>query len=628
MIPTLVVLGIAAYWPAMGNGFTNFDDNLYVTANERVKGGLTAENVSWAWKPQLGFWHPLTLMSLQLDATLFGLEPAAFHRTNLALHLASAIVLFLALRRMTGEDWPSFAVAALFTVHPINVEAVAWVAERKGLVSSLFWMLALYAYAWYTERPSLLRYLSVAAALVLGLLAKPTLVTLPFVLLLLDFWPLRRHTGRPGAAPPVAPRSVRNLIYEKLPLVGIALLFAVVAVEAESQFGSIASLGQRPLWVRAGNAVVAYARYLVHLAYPVGLVPFYPHPGRSLAGWHVLASLAVLLVTSVVAYRARHSAPYFAVGWIWFLITLAPMIGLIQIGGHAMADRYAYVPSIGIYLAVAWGTAELARQRSAERAVVSAMATVVTGLAVLTFSLVPIWRDDESLWTHTLRHSPDNWRANFFLGAVRAEQGRTEEAVEHFRAGLRVFPSDPHANRMLADLLVVQGRDGDAVQHFEVALASDPGDDNTRWKVAQLYSTSRNWKKAAEHLQVLARHHPEREDVQLQCGTALARSGQVEDGLGHLRAALALAPNSGVAHINMGVTLCQLGRFEEAKGHFEAALADTKQVAAARVNLGLIAEQSGNLPAAAEHYRAALQADGHDPAAKQRLDAVTRKLGN
>jgi hypothetical protein len=402
----LVALALGAMGHACCNGFVNFDDTDYVTRNPEVRAGLSAAGVAWAFTTtRASNWHPLTWLSLQLDASQYGGDAAwGFHLTNLLLHAASTVLLFATLRRMTGAVWRPAAVAALFAVHPAHVESVAWVAERKDVLSGLFWMLTLLAYAWYAERPGWRRYLLVAAPFALGLLAKPMLVTLPFVLLLLDYWPLRRWKSQipnpksQGNPKPEIPNpkhrpfwslrlgisdflgiwDLRFGILEKLPLFALSAAACAVTVYAQRKGGAVNTLEQLPLGERLVNAVVAYAGYLGEMVWPARLAPFYPHPhGHVLLEQAVRAGLALVVVTALVVWARRR---YLVVGWLWFLGTLVPVIGLVQVGSQAMADRYTYLPYVGLFMAVVWGAADLATRTPTRLRSIAAVAALLLGV--------------------------------------------------------------------------------------------------------------------------------------------------------------------------------------------------------------------------------------------------------
>jgi len=421
----LALLTLAAYLPTFHNGFVNLDDGFYVTGNPRVREGITRASVAWALTANVANnWHPLTLLSHLLDVQLFGLDPAGHHTTSLLLHLANTLLLFAVLRGMTGTLWRSAAVAALFAVHPAHVESVAWVAERKDVLSALFWILAMAAWTSYARRPSLGRYLLVALMMGLGLMAKPMVVTLPFSLLLLDVWPLERIS-----------LGWKRLVAEKLPL--LALSAAASLVTLRYQQTSLAPLDLVPWSLRLANAAVSYATYLGKLLLPRNLAVFYPIP-LAIPIWQVAGAAALLAALTALAVWKARRAPWLLVGWLWFLGTLVPVIGLVQVGRQAMADRYTYIPSIGLFMAIVWGIAGLARERRMILAVASA--AVIALLAVGTWTQTGYWRDSVTLYRHALAVTRGNYVAHVGLAKALVAKRDWEGAEEQYRAALALRP--------------------------------------------------------------------------------------------------------------------------------------------------------------------------------------------
>ncbi|MFL5339967.1 MAG: glycosyltransferase family 39 protein [Gemmataceae bacterium] len=397
----LVASTLAVFGRCLANEFVNYDDPQYVTDNPHVKEGLTLDGVRWAvTSTDYLNWHPLTWLSLQLDTELFGLEPWGFHLTAILLHAADALLLFLILRQTTGALWPSGFVAALFALHPLHVESVAWVAERKDVLSTLFGLLAIAAYLRYVEQPGWRRYLLVLLAAALSLTAKPMWVTLPGVLLLLDYWPLGR----------LQKSSTRTVLLEKVPLLALAATAGVLTVFAQHRGGAVESLELFPWDQRVGNAVVSYIRYLGMTVWPEGLAPFYPHPRGNLPVWPDIGAAVLLVTITTVVLALRRRCPYLVVGWFWYLGTLVPMIGLVQVGEQARADRYTYLPLIGIFIIVAFGLSDLLRSRRFPRALLFAAAiAVILACATLTWKQIGYWHDSRALWAHAVAVTADNY---------------------------------------------------------------------------------------------------------------------------------------------------------------------------------------------------------------------------
>jgi hypothetical protein len=438
----LALLTLAAWLPTLRNGFVNLDDGLYVTGNPHVRQGLTRESLAWAMTANVANnWHPLTLLSHLLDVQLFGLDPAGHHATSLLLHLANVLLLFAVLTKMTGAPGRSAAVAALFAVHPAHVESVAWVAERKDMLSALFWLLAMGAYERYARRPSPGRYLLVALAMALGLAAKPMVVTLPFALLLLDVWPLERLQ-----------LGWKRLIIEKLPL--LALSAASSLITLRYQRTSLAPLDVLPWSFRLAGAAVSYAAYLGKLLLPRNLAVFYPVP-LEIPAWEILGAVTLLAaITAVSVWKARR-APWLLVGWLWFLGTLVPVIGLVQVGRQAMADRYTYLPSIGLFLAIVWGIWELAGERRVLLA--TAAAAVIALLAVGTWRQANYWKDSDALYRHALAVTHGNYLAHLGLAKALAAERDWNGAAEQYRAALALRPGLVEARSGLEAALRVIG---------------------------------------------------------------------------------------------------------------------------------------------------------------------------
>jgi protein O-mannosyl-transferase len=442
----LALLTLFAFLPVLGNGFVLLDDAVYVTGNARVNQGLTGESLSWVWSANVGNnWHPLTVLSHMLDCQIFGLEPAGHHLTSLLLHLANVLLLFEVLRRMTGAAWPSAAAAALFAIHPLHVESVAWVAERKDVLSTCFWILAMGAYTLYVRRPSTGRYLLVALAMVLGLMAKPMVVTLPLALLLLDVWPLGRLRLEPGWG-----RRLARLAIEKLPLLGLSAAASVITLQYQTT--SLVALEVLPWRFRLANAAVSYATYLGKTLLPRNLAVFYPIQ-FAISPWKAWGAAALIAaLTALVVWRMRKS-PWLLVGWLWFLGTLVPVIGLIQVGRQAMADRYTYIPSIGLFLAVCWELRSLAGSRKRRAALAAAAVAAILALTAATRQQVRHWSDSISLFRHAVEVTHDNYVARLGLAKALAWRGDWTGAAEQYRAVLVLRPRLREARKGLDQAL-------------------------------------------------------------------------------------------------------------------------------------------------------------------------------
>jgi len=458
------------YAPVIKHEFINYDDDVYILNNPHVTSGWTWQNVRWALTSDAaGNWHPVTWLSHALDCQIYGIENAAgHHATSLLLHVLNVVLLFLFLSWVTGARGRSFVVAGLFALHPFNVESVAWVAERKNVLCTFFFLLALLAYAWYVRRPRLDRYLLIGILFVLGLASKPMVITLPFVLLLLDFWPLGRVKGwsAPAAAFPVEQKAFPRLLVEKLPLIALSAASAVITMAVQARGKVVASLSDLPLSWRLQNAVWAYATYLWKTFVPIGLAPFYPT--SDLKVWVVLLSAVFLLVISWLVWKLRSSRPYLAVGYLWFLGTLVPVIGIVQVGSQSMADRYAYIPLIGVFIAVVWGLEAAAGANS--RWLVVAASLALVGSSLVTWRQLGYWKDGISLWSHTLQVTTDNFVAEEDLAVDLANQGRDDEALPHFVIAQKIRPTDDTATMNIGINLESRGLHDLAIKEFDQVI--------------------------------------------------------------------------------------------------------------------------------------------------------------
>ncbi len=507
----LVVLVVASYAQAFALGFVNFDDPRYVYQNPTVLRGVTADGLVWAFSGfHVANWHPLTWLSHMLDVELFGTAPAGHHAVSVGLHAANTVLLFLVLLGATGRAWRSALAAALFAVHPLHVESVAWISERKDVLSTFFWLAGTLAYVAYARRPTLRRMTAVAVALALGLLSKPMVVTFPFTLLLLDFWPLGRlRTGEPAS--PM--RGWWPLVREKLPLFALSAASCVLTVLAQAGGRAVSAEDVLPVGDRIANALWSYVAYLGQAAWPAGLAAVYPHPAFTVAGfpaWKAIAAAVVLAAVSAVVVWQRRRRPYLLFGWLWYLGTLVPVIGLVQVGLQARADRYTYVPLIGIFVAVAWLAADVAeRSRVARRAIPVVAGAVVLASAAAAWVQTGYWRDSFSLFGHALQVTHDNSLALRNLGAAYHDARRDDLAVAALEESVRLMPLDAHAWMDLALSHSNLGQHERAAECFQKALRMKPDDAFIWFNLGVSYAMQGRWDEAAQTLARLQQLSPE-----------------------------------------------------------------------------------------------------------------------
>jgi protein O-mannosyl-transferase len=586
----LAVATLALYSPAFGYPFIfNYDDDIYVTNNSHVKAGLVGETVRWSLtSTDSSNWHPLTWLSHALDCTVYGLNPHGHHVTNVLFHGLNVVLLFLLLVHATGLAGRSFLVAALFAVHPFNVESVAWIAERKNVLSTFFFLLTLGAYGWYALKPDVKRYVAVAVLFVLALASKPMVVTLPFVLLLLDYWPLQRIQGwgqlRPEAPLPVAKAPFSRLILEKLPLLLLAAADCVVTFFAQRS-GNAMHLAL-PLGVRLENAIYAYATYVWKALCPVWMAVFYPHPGAALAVWKLgLAALFVISVTAL-AWLQRATQPYLLIGWLWFLGTLVPVIGLIQVGEQAIADRYAYLPLIGVFVMAVWGAADLADRRQLSfRSRAKTAAIVLAIFSLFTFDQLRYWRTAIDLWAHAVDVTKDNSLAEENLGAALMASDRYGEALPHFQKAVKLRPFDPGTHLNLAGDLALSDRPREAVQEYEtgIPLTSDP-----ETRLSAYTTLGRLYSQLGEHAKARASYQ---EAMRINPQQVTARDGFTKEEVSEAFRNVVESP-SAEGYLRLGKALQQDGRASEAQAAYKQALKLDPKLTEARRALDAHNEQN------------------------------------
>jgi tetratricopeptide (TPR) repeat protein len=541
----LIILTLGVYWPVQDYEFVNFDDNLYVADNYLTQSGLTYQGIIKTFTDvHTGHWHPLTILSHMLDWQLFGDNAGGHHWTSVIIHILNTILLFIFFRYVTGAIWKSAFLAALFAIHPLNVESVAWIAERKNVLSTFFWILTMLFYVWYVKQPNWKRYLSVFFSFALGLMSKPMLVTLPFVLLLLDYWPLNRTTITKVNANqadtsmlPIKREKISFLILEKIPLFVLIGLVIYVTLYAQKIFGAIASRDSFPLSERIGNAIVSYGLYMKKLFWPVDLAVFYPYV--DIAIWQVLVAALLITIITILVCRYFRDYPYLPVGWFWYLGTLVPVIGLIQVGSHAMADRCAYVPFIGLFVIIAWGAEHiLSKAISLKKLFIFATVFIILLFTVATYNQIKLWRNTVTLFEDALKNNPKNALAHNILGLEAANRGDYNLALSHFSVVMKIKPNLDTTYNNIGNVLLKMGRRQDAIKQYEKALELN--------------------NKAA--------------DVHYNLGTVFLMENQLDKAVIHLSKAVEIKPDYIEALNGLGVTFMKKRNYNESIINFDKIL--------------------------------------------------------
>ena len=666
----LAVIVWIAFGQALRHGFAGYDDDDYVQENPIVTNGLTLNGIQWAFTHAHAFnWHPLTTISHMLDCQVYGLQPWGHHLTNIVLQAAAAILLFLALRKLTDDPWPSLFVAAIFAIHPLRVESVAWVSERKDVLSGVFFMLVLLAYARYAcgNGARFLQYIAVVVFFALGLMCKPTLVTVPFVLLLLDYWPLRRVEPSSSIDPDPMKDTWRRLIVEKLPLLVLSAASCAATLLAQKQ--SLATSIKPPLAERVSNALISYVVYMGQMIWPARLAVLYPYPEGNLKILQVIPALLVLLMISAVFFLWRKKYPFLLVGWLWYLGMLIPVIGIIQIGAQARADRYTYLPQIGLYLLVAWGVMELFHRWRRTREIVAITAVlIIMALTTRSYLQTSYWRDGETLWRHAIASTSNNYIAHNNLAealtksgrfaeaiaecekalkikpdfavahnnlgsalqenalreneqsgdGARGQDGSIDEALEHYRKALQIRPDFLEASTNIGNALLQKGKMDEAIAQFQKILEMEPNYAQAEFCLGNAFFQKREVNKAIAHYQKAIRIKPNFAASHNNLGLALQENTRSGDGAGgqdwtideaieHYRKALQIKPDSKEASTNLGDALLQKGKMDEAIAQFQKTLEMEPNYAQAEFSLGNALLQKREVNGAIAHYQKAVE---------------------
>jgi protein O-mannosyl-transferase len=664
----LALVTLLVFLSAVRCGFVDYDDGDYVTGNAQVQAGLTWAGVNWAFTTgHASNWHPLTWLSHLLDVRLYGLTAAGHHLTSVALHATNAGLAFLLLLRLTGATWRSLIVAALFALHPLRVESVAWVSERKDVLSFFFGLLAMLAYVCHARKRETRNakpgtsdstvWTAYALALLcfaLSLMSKPMFVTLPFLLLLLDYWPLMR-SQKCEVRSAKSPHAWGSLVVEKLPFFGIAAASCAVTFLVQREGGAVASVAGLPFGARIENTFVSYARYLFKTIWPVDLATLYPHPGHWPL-WQVAGAALLLAGISILVILRRRAWPFAFVGWFWFVGTLVPVIGLVQVGIQSMADRYMYLPSVGLLMAAVWLAHEAAARhsrtgRSADlqvraelelrapgkssrnapmkpAGVALAVGCVIVACVGLTWRQIGYWNNTETLFSRAVAVTKDNYLAYNNLGFYLANHGRWAEAMTNYQASIRIKPDYEDALNNLGHALAEQNRNAEALPFYEAALRINPSHVEVNNNYGNALSNLGRLDEAIAHYEIALREKPEHADAHGNLGVALAMKGRLDEAVPHLRESIRRRPNHAGAHSNLGNALAVARQLDEAMAEYRVALKLKPDDAQAHNNLGNVLAEKGQLPEAAEHYRRALELNANNPEANFNLGMVRLRQGD
>jgi len=589
----LAVVTLAIYAQVIGHQFITLDDPTYIQENSMVNHGLTRAGLAWAFTTfHVANWHPLTWISHMVDCQLFGMNAGGHLLVNALIHAANTLLVFWFLLRTTHARWPSALVAALFALHPLHVESVAWASERKDTLSTFFGLLSLIVYVRYVEAPSSIRYVWTAITLALGLLAKPMLVTWPFVMLLLDYWPLGRWQSAKSKA---QAKKLRKLILEKIPLFILVAVSAVITLVAQSRGGAVRTLAHEPLALRLSNTLVSYAKYLLLTFWPNDLAVYYPLAPGGIPGWQIVGAAFLLIGITAFCFLQRKIRPYLILGWLWFLGTLVPVIGLVQVGGQTMADRYFYIPSIGLFVALVFGLADLVKSwRVAPSLCGGISAAALLILATLTNVQIQRWHDSFTLFEHTLSVTPPNLRIEHNLGVALGASNRFDEAATHFEKALQIDPNFYDGLVAMSVTRSHQGRMPEAIEYFQAAIRLQPDTPKAHVQLAHALWEQNRDQEALEEMRRALQSAPGDADIRGDFGLALAMVGRLPEAIAQLHEALRLNPNSAENHNNLGLALLASGKARESIPEFEAALRLKPELKGAADNLRRAQAQLGS----------------------------------
>jgi protein O-mannosyl-transferase len=586
----LAVSTLLVFWQVRNFDFVNFDDDVYAYENPYVLNGLTADGIVWAFTSDYtGNWHPLTWLSLMLNCQLFGSNPAGFHLTNLFFHIANTLLLFFVLKQMTKAIWQSAFVAALFALHPLHVESVAWVSERKDVLSTFFWLLTMWAYVRYVKNPKLKWYLISLVLFALGLMAKPMLVTLPFVLLLLDYWPLDRISRFQW-------KILYRLILEKIPFLILAAVFSVIAFISQRNGGTLSEFTEFSLKFRTYNALISYLKYIGKAFYPVHLAVFYPHPFENVSVLYAVISAAVLLAVTILVILCAPNRRYLITGWFWFVVTLIPVIGIVQVGSQAYADRYTYVPYIGLFLMLAW----LLSQRKIILGL--SMVTILTTLGICAHRQAGYWNNSFTLFYHAIEVTQNNYVAYNNLGAAFAGLDRFSEAIDAHTRAIKINPNFAEAFHNLGNDYGKLGRSAEAIEAYEQAIKINPNYAQVFIDLGIALDKLNRGIEAIEAYKQSIKINPSSARAYFNLGVAFDRLSRTSDAIDAYRQAVKIKPDYAKAYCNLGNVYSKLARFTDAIKAYQQAISIKPDYVEAQYNLGIVYLAIGDKNSALAEY--------------------------
>jgi len=623
----LILVTSAVYWQIQKFNFINYDDNEYVFNNPYVKNGVTIDSIIWAFSnAHSSNWHPLTWLSHMLDRQMFGLWAGGHHLTSLFFHIVNSLLLFFIFRKMTGNLWQSAFMAALFALHPLHVQSVAWVSERKDVLSGFFWMLTLWAYACcYVRRPGLTAYMLVLVFYTFGLMSKPMVVTLPFVLLLLDYWPLNRL--RVDGDGKDLRTKISWLLLEKIPLFILSAASAGITIIVQRQSGALRSFDVIPLTDRLANILISYVNYIIKFVYPVKLAIFYPYP-NGISGWKLAASAVILAAISWAAIKHINRKPWFIVAWLWFLGTLVPVIGLVQVGIQSMADRYMYLPMIGLIIPVAWGIPELLSKWQYKKMILSVSAACVIIIFFWnTRTQLAYWSDTYTLFNRALAVTENNFFAYNVLGDELALKGNYKTAEKFFLTALKIKPNDFDALERLGQLAYRNKKYDQAITYYSKALALNPSDPEIYNKLGIVFFSKQLFEQAREKFETAVRLNPKFDEAYYNLGLVDSKQGKISEATINYQMAMALRPNYADAHKSLADILFSQGDMAQALKHYSEALRLHPDDAPTHYNIGVILFQQQQIKEADKHFHKAIEIDPSYEKAKIALSMTRNMLG-